>query len=207
MSFPSVRLACLAVCLPVLLSAQTIVQSFSFGPPDFTDSGQTNFSHSFSGTVNQFDPALGTLTGITLDFSFTFSGSVTIGAAPGGGGLSTGGSVTWNGDTIDGAGGGSGGGGGPGSVVNLQSTVSFLRSPAGLDFSMATGTGTALLSYDAGVSLSFPGDTTINTFQLDAGSMTLTYAYAAVPEPSTYAALAGFAALGVVIARRRRATA
>jgi len=40
-------------------------------------------------------------------------------------------------------------------------------------------------------------------YQLASGSLSMTYDYAAVPEPAGYAACAGFVALGLAFLRRR----
>jgi hypothetical protein len=207
MSTARALLACLAISCPAWLSAQSIVQTFNFGPSDFTDSsGSSSFSPTFNATVNQFNPAVGILTSIDVTYSFTFSGSATIGANPGGGGYSVGGSVLWNDDPVDGAGGDSGGGGGgPGSPVSVHVTASHSGTPPGLNFATATGSGTAILGFGASLSMSgFPSGTTYGTFQLDSGTLQLTYGYSAIPEPDTYALFAGLAGLGVASWHRRK---
>lgn len=55
-------------------------------------------------------------------------------------------------------------------------------------------------------SVSGPGNFAVSTTNLVGGMMEVMYTYTPIPEPSTYAALAGAAALGFVVRRRRRIT-
>jgi hypothetical protein len=208
MSFSTVRLAGLALCFPVLLSAQTIVQNFTFGPSALTSTGATSVANSYNNTINQFNPALGTLDNVTLSFSFSYSGSVTNGAAGGGGGAVGSGAFAWNGAFIDSLGNpGTSGSGGPFQSYNLSGTVTYAEQTLpGFNYATALGTGTANLAYGTSVSVNgLPSGATVNAFNLTGGTLALTYYYtaAAIPEPGTYALLAGLAGLGVVVWRRR----
>ncbi len=88
--------------------------------------------------------------------------------------------------------------------VNGTTAPSFSASSAFRDFSSATGNGQP---NDFFVGGSFAGsldELRISSFSGSFNTSMLSYsAMSAVPEPSTYAALAGLAALGLVIWRRR----
>jgi len=100
--------------------------------------------------------------------------------------------------------------GAPGDSVriydNLNATVAsvtFGASTAGFSFAWDTNgnsLGLSAISQNGAFQAAFDGKTSGEGPGIDIGSP----GFAAIPEPSTYAALAGFAMLGIALNRRRR---
>lgn len=189
--------------LPGVLAAQTVIQTLTFGPEDFSVSASATTEHAptFSGTINPFDATLGTLESVTLAFSFTFTSSTTVGPSGGGAGMNGSSTIYWNDIVLGGTGNGTGGGAGPFGTVVL--TLTLADNAPVQNLTLAEAVGTEPIDFIYAGSLTVSANTSL---QLDSGTLQLTYAYApaAIPEPSTYAALAGLTALGLALRRRRQ---
>lgn len=195
----------LALLLSSVSSAQSIVHSINFGPEDLSfgpNPSSSTFDHVFSFTFDRFNPALGTLNSVSVAYHFNFSGSTTNGPSGGGGSASAAGPFHLDSVEVFSAGNGGGGGGGPFATINYGFSVAGNLGAPGVGVIGPEGvTGVGATALDWSVEGSFSG----NTFQLDEGGFTVTYAYtSAVPEPSTAVALAGIGILTGTVCRRRR---
>lgn len=195
---------------PNALQADSRVQSETFDSSDFSFSfsgvTSTNYGATFSFNVDQFNPSLGTLDGVSVSYSFVVDTQVTLGSTSGGATFSGGGSFVWDANSFYGTGGGAGNGGGPFSTITLSYNISGTVTPGGdngLTLDMVKGTGTSVLSFQPGFSVSVP-DGASASGALTSGSLSITYDYTpvAVPEPATLG-LATLAA-GLVLLRFRR---
>jgi len=164
----------------------------------------------FTATFQPFDGSLGTLESFSIVWTLNVTWDYTLGA---GDNHSVGGGVTAYLNNVSYN--GSGGGGGhslPGTGTrSLNPNVTSTYTVA----SISGGTGASLLAivtgddpfqarYEETFSGSFIGNPSINLTALAGVTLTYTYTPAAVPEPSTYALLAGAVALGGAGWRHRR---
>ena len=186
----------------------TITPSTLFGPTGSDVSASVTY---FDFTVDQFDPSLGVLDSIefSLNADFTLSG-VTGPDGIGSIGGSVGGTIFANSVDFEGNGGGGGFGDDPNTNLNIPIPVNNLGfetisvSSSSPDFLAAvTGNGTFSLSWSGDASLTASGLGT-DTGQLDltGGTVSWTYNFTTVPEPSSIALLA----LGsmAIFTRKRR---
>ncbi|WOO41862.1 choice-of-anchor E domain-containing protein [Rubellicoccus peritrichatus] len=169
---------------------------------------------------DQFDPTLGTLDQVTFDVAFSCSSETTssslTSADPG---FDTNSQINIPVDFFfeDSDLGGAANGGGqtsriPNEVVELDFGISRTIEPVPgqVDYNDFVGTGTVTFSVDPQESVGIrnffvSGYFTDYSVQRDAGaSLTVTYDYTAVPEPSVYAAGLAMAALGIAWVRRKR---
>lgn len=204
------------------LSAQTSVQTVTFDQSTtFTaasGSVQLVDSSFFTGSFNPFNSALGTLDSFEIEWTLANTGTGNFGASGGSISESVSGQLTLNGSIYHaGVLGANGTGGGPNGTIALSAPIgetdTFLVSGAGTDYAAAyltavTGTDPFTLAFTAPVNFSISSGTA--TFDAaTSGSVKLTYHYtaAAVPEPATYAAIAGLLVLGLALWHRRRAAA
>jgi hypothetical protein len=195
--------------------AVIIVQTVTYDASDYSGSVVTNgFSNNainplvVTDDFTPFDPALGTLNSVTLGLSLAFqidwtdpnpSTSPSIG-----GGVN----IVWNRNgpgeaNIYGTGGGNGTGpSASGSLAMSMNTVG--TTPGNFNFDLSNFSSPYTLSI-VGVSMTVGGSNGATVdYQLTSGSLSVTYDYtAAVPEPATYAALAGLSALGLALLRKR----
>lgn len=198
------------------LRAQTVVQTVNFSESDtftaVTSAVQLVDSSFFTGTFDPFDDSLGTLTSYVIEWNLTNTASGTHGGSMN---MSITGSLTLNGDVYE------GGvvanqaiGGPPGASFSfsqpVEETHTFVVSEADtvdeLTYLAAvTGGSTFTLAYTAPINFTPGGLSTFNA--ATSGSVTLTYHYTAVPEPSTYAAILGGLAIGFVMWRKRYSAA
>ena len=159
---------------------------------DATASG----SNGFTGTgFTPFDPALGTLTSFTINWSTTLTASGTVSPSAseiGGVTLQIGGNFYLNSDNYSGTGGGGGNAGGPGSVINpvvatAGESKTFQVAGAGTAYNPAlltAVTGTADLSLSYRGTLGSQGNLAQITYNALSnlsgtyeGTVTLTYTY------------------------------
>lgn len=203
-----------ALALVNVASAAAIAFSETFDSTDFSVSfpaGGTSYTPVFSLPIEQFDPALGTLDSIAFAYVFTFHIDANTGASGGGltasgGGdflLSDGGGAFYN------QGSGNGSGSGPNTNLSFDVTVGPESGALGnlgasgyVDFYLK-GTESRIISWAPSFTLS-PGETVTGTFELTSGTLSLTYNYTPIPEPSAFAAIAGLAVLAGAGARRPR---
>ena len=164
----------------------------------------------FTGTFDPFDDSLGTLTSYAIVWNLTNTASGTHGGSMS---MSISGSLTLNGDVYEGGVVASQSiGGPPGASFSfsrpVEETHTFVVAEADTVDELAylaavTGGSTFTLAYTAPINFT-PGG--VSTFDAaTSGSVTLTYHYTAVPEPSTYTAILGGLAIGFVAWRRRSA--
>lgn len=213
------------LCVPAFSNAALIVQSDSFDTTLFNgapvSSPFVQNVNNVSAVFNPFDSGLGTLNSFTIAWSFILATNATTGGSGGSIGASLSGSYSIDAIGYSGNGGGFGNGNGPNSPVsantsNLASSITFLPADAGDSYDpaiLATITGGSPYTLTWG-SL---GSGLLGTFSLtdistaivtiEPGSgVTVTYDYtpSAIPEPSTYLAIAGFTMIGAVMYIRRR---
>lgn len=185
-----------------LLPAQTITQRKDYGAADFDPpaaASAASFSQTFSFTFDRFDPSLGLLSSVTVNYSFTFGGTVFTGPNAASGSFTVGGPITLDGVVKTGVGTGGGNGGPPNATQSLSGTVSGEAGTAGSNLitgESLTGLGQTTLAWEMSGSLSASNGSIVD-LALTAGSFEVVYNYApsAIPEPSTWAAIAGAAAL------------
>lgn len=201
------------------LQAETVVQTVHFDETatytGATSDVQLVDESFFVGTFDPFDGSLGTLTGFVIEWSLENTATGNLGASGGSVTLVLVGPLTFNGgtyqfitpvvDTIAGA---------PNTPISLSlpfgQTDTFLVSGAGSDYDSAfldavMGDAPFTLAFGSAVSFSVAGSATFDAATL--GTVTLTYNYTPVPEPSTYVAFAGVFMLGVAVWHRRRRAA
>jgi hypothetical protein len=209
----TLRLPCLLLaCAGLQAVAQSVTQTVPFS---FSDSGALPLTivtpGDFTGTLQPFNPALGTLESFQIDWSIDFSASGTVTGGTGGSFYSTGagGAYYINGISYSGDGGGLGDGGPLGDPVSLFFNVSdsqlFQVADAGVSYNPSIltavlGIGTFPLFWDTGFGIDGTDVSGVSGSAI--GSVAITYNY--VPEADTYAA-AGLlvAAVGGVAWRRR----
>lgn len=178
----------------VTVPPQTVIAATGVDPTDAT----VTFTSSFG----QFDPALGTLTGVTFDYDYEFQ--IVMAGTAGGSGGSAAGPVEINGAASSLVIAGGSGGAGPGTVP-FSETGSY--SPTG-DLSSYIGAGAGSFAWQADEDVS-PGGTPDFTAELDLvapSSLTVTYTYTApVPEPAALGL--GIGSLFLLCRRARRSRA
>ncbi|WP_269536907.1 PEP-CTERM sorting domain-containing protein [Cerasicoccus fimbriatus] len=211
--------------MPALSNAALVVQSENFDTTLFNGTpGSSPFVqnvNNVSAVFNPFDSGLGTLNSFTIAWSYTLTTNATTGASGGSIGASLSGSYSVDTFGYNGNGGGFGGGNGPNSPVsastgNLAQSITFLPADAGVSYDpaiLATITGGSPFTLTWGdLGTGFLGTFSLSGIStalvtIDPGSsVTLTYDYSpsAIPEPSTYLAIAGFTMIGAVLYIRRR---
>lgn len=220
---PMKRLPLLLILLimPCLtgLRAQTFVQTVNFNETTsytaVSGAVQHVSSSFFVGTFDPFDDALGTLTSFVIEWDLANTATGNLGGSGGSISLSVSGGLTFNGDLHRGGIVGADATGGPpfGAIAlsaEIEETDTFLVSGSGVDYdsdylTAVLGEETFSVGYTAPVNFSVSGAATFDA--VSSGSVTLTYHYTAVPEPSTYAILGGFVALTAAVWHRRRSRA
>ena len=200
------------------LRAQTVEQIVIFNhSKDYTvasDSVQFVDSSFFVGTFDPFDSSLGTLDSFVIEWTLanTATGNLVAGGSVS---ISVVGHFRLNDILYHPAVSGNSGTGGPaGGLLNLSAPIAetdhFAASEAGTTYDSAlltavTGSEAFTVSYDAPINFSFPFGSSATFTAATIGSVKVTYHYtAAIPEPSTYAALVGLAAFGLTMWRRRQ---
>ena len=160
-------------------------------------------------TVDQFDPSLGTLETVQIDFELDFLGTGTTGSSSGGLNMSLIGNLSANGDEFDGTGNGGGTGGGPNTVLSLPVDLDLNKSydPFGDSANIAAeviGTGTFELLFQGDILFAANTlGTSDGTLDFNGGTVSWTYGYTAIPEPSTYTLTAGAIGFITIIIRRK----
>ncbi|MFH1499249.1 MAG: hypothetical protein ABII82_15650 [Verrucomicrobiota bacterium] len=219
MKSTTILLIAVALSATAGLRAQTVVQTVNFNETaTYTDAAGTVEhvdSTFFTGTFNPFDASLGTLDSFVIQWTLANTGAGTLGVSGGSLSLTVSGSLSLNGDIYHGGVVGFQGTGGPPNTpfslsAPVTATDTFLSSGAGTDYDTAfltlvTGDSDFTIGYTAPVVFSIvSGSATFDASTI--GDVTLTYHYtaAAVPEPATAAALAGFVTLALAASRRRR---
>ncbi|QDU57065.1 PEP-CTERM sorting domain-containing protein [Aeoliella mucimassa] len=182
-------------------SAFELTQSYTISPQTLagpSDTALNGVPFSLSVDVDQFDPALGALTSVVVDFDMDYllEGTTTTGGSLSG---SVGGTLYWDSQAFGGGGNGIGGGGGPGPLL-LPFEVAGVAGGPSFNTAWAIGTGTSLLEYTGTANVT-PTGFEGNTLGLAAGTFEVTYTY--VPEPSTVLLLVGGLGAVAFAARRR----
>lgn len=194
------------VCIAASVThGETISQTYSV-PSETVIGGATTSTtvpKNFVTNFNQFNPALGTLTGVDIDFVYDFLLTLNLGPDGGGGSGSAGGPIYINGfsdPAPTGTGNGTGNGGGPNQVLLLPfATNTTYATTASLGGFVGVGTGS--VEYAASGFVSPPVGGSASLALQGTSSVKVTYTYS-VPEPAT-AYLFGIGGVGL-LARRRR---
>lgn len=198
--------------------SSTIVQTkpFSFAiDGTVTGSGlQTYYitpANAFTASITPFDSSLGTLESFTVDWDLTVTGTIytSTGMQIGVGNVSSG-NFSVAGTAYYGL--GNGGGGAKTATFTVHTTPphdTFLVSTANpAILGAVTGASDYEVSWDIRPDLGIQNSIDGESYNASAvGSVSVTYTYAAVPEPSTAALLAGAATLIGALVFRRRALA
>ena len=157
--------------------------------------------------MEPFDLSLGTLESITVAWNATVTGTIS---------HSSGISIKTTGDerlilgSVHYSGFGSEKAGEKTATFTLQGTHTFLVSEANIRYDPAlldwvTGASNYDVRWTGGLVFRIVNAFDGETYHASAdGSVSVTYTYSAIPEPSTYALIFGSAALGLVAWRRRR---
>ena len=191
--------------------ADTSTSTYTF-PTTSVYSGSTNnlsVPKTFSATIDDFNPALGMLTGVAFTYSYDFTTAYS-GTTGGGGALS--GTFTLAGTQVKVGGlvqyaGASFGGAGTGTGTASATSAAPIDPDNGV--SEVTGSGTYAFVWSTTLNYSgSPGENLNGITLTPASSVTATYTYtpAAAPEPSTWAMLS-VGAVGMAFALRRRGRA
>lgn len=183
----------------------TITTSTLIGPTDsliMTDAAIFDF------TVDQFDTSLGILDSVVFFYNVDFTLSGTTGSTTGMITGSVGGNLFAGAVNLESNGGGNGNGDGPDTAItapfSTTNTSTILVEDAEQNFiDTVTGNGTFSLSYNVAATLDASGLGT-DTGQLDitGGSVSWTYNFTTVPEPSSIVLLA-FGAMAIFTRKRR----
>ena len=209
--FRGLTLSLVFACHGLSAGAATITQTVNFSTSaSFSEALDTEIVPEgfFSGTFQPFDTALGALESWTDVWSIALGTSYTCSEACGAS-LDALGAFSYAGVANTLAGVGSSGGVPPGETLNLVAylnhTNTFFRSDADVSFnqsilSTVEGSSAFPLKWEAPVDLSASGGA--GTFNA-AGTLTLTYEYTPVPEPSTFSLFAlGLFGMGCLGRRR-----
>lgn len=218
-SLPSAVLAAAVIALSgftSLADATPIVQSVTYDASDYSGSVVTNgFSSNpiadlaVTDSFTPFDPALGTLNAVTIALSLTFQIEWTDPNLTTSPSISGGVAVVWDRggageQTLFSTGGGNGTA--PSSSGSL--TMSMQRTattPGNFSIDLSDFTSPYTLSIVSNSMVVGGSDGATVDYQLASGSLSVTYDFDAVPEPSTSAmALAGIAYGGFSMWRRRK---
>lgn len=222
--YKSIILAVFPITLASQLGAAIQIQTISTDVAVLLGSGSLDGeSDSFvsiefpdqSFVFDQFDPANGTLNAVTISFSLPYSFSMTashlvttdeLDDFEASASLDLGVLYFLDGDLVF------GGGGGDGGFTNTANEIvtggdTLFQPSTSFPISDFEGTGTSEFEvvFSSTINATFDGYFTDYSAQQDAGAFfTVTYDFTPVPEPSTYAAILGFAALGGAIWVRKR---
>jgi hypothetical protein len=211
---PTVALVALLAFTSRADAASLIVQTVTYDSTDYSGSVVTDgFSGNsiadlvLSDSFAPFDPALGTLNAVTVVLSLTFQIDWTDPNPTTSPSISGGVDIVWD---VDGPGEekiwGTGGGNGTGPSSSGSLTMSMqttATTPGDFDFDLTEFNSPYTLSILSD-SMSVGGSNGASVdYELTSGSMSVTYDYAAIPEPGTSAAFAGLAVLGFALRRRR----
>ncbi len=163
--------------------------------------------NAFTFTFEPFDLSLGTLESFTIAWDLTVTGTVStsngVSVSSGNGSDFILGGVQYGGT-------GSGASGVTTATFSLQRGHTFLASDAGIIYDPAlydrvTGASNYNLVWEGRPRFTIDNGIDGEIYSASAiGSVSVTYTYSAIPEPSTYALILGCATLGFVAWRRRR---
>ena len=208
-AIPAILLAC------PWARAAVFVQSVPF---NLSASGTTTTSPlvnsgDLTGTVDPFNPSLGTLSSFDVVWHMTYTLDCVNDASGMGTGssISCGGNFFLGGTSYDGDGGGNSNGGPPNSsytaAFQINHSNSFAVAQAGISYNpalLATVTGGSSYPAAYGISIT-PNLSHVSSWSASAvGSVTVSYNYTAVPEPLSAATVgAGLVAVAVGIRRRQ----
>lgn len=217
MKTPTVIFTALFLSAVAGLQAATVVQTVEF---DYSDSyvlpAGESVSHVdatfFSGSFLPFSASLGTLESITISWVVENTVSGNTNASGNTPQLSFGSSLYVNASSYSGMGGGGSTGGPPGTPFSMPANTSNTTTLQVADFggsydpailAAITGVDSYDVSYPSAITLANLSAHDMAFDVVTSGTVTVTYNYAAVPEPASCAALVGLVALGFVASRRR----
>lgn len=163
----------LAVLVASGLKGATLIQVFNFDESDFSFSVENGSSETigmsfdpqpdFNVVFNQFDPSLGTLNSVSIEYNLVFEGELEFGPDGGSGSFGFSGPILVGSNEIATFGNGSGNGGPPNSTANFQVTFATTLTPITSDLTtaMVIGTGTETLTSDLAGSFNVSAGTTL----------------------------------------------